>query len=113
MSLISTLKYLFGPIDDEDEGGTDIVDAEVENHDQIMQPFNKEAVLTALGGRDNIVKIESRGCTRVRVELKSEMAKAALELGAEGVKAVAYIKPNLVHLIVGLCAGEYAEALRK
>ncbi len=70
-----------------------------------------EQMLAALGGHGNLRKIEAVACTRLRVEL-ADAAKFNEE-GAQkaGVAAVMHIAPQVLHLIIGNQAGQFAEAL--
>ncbi len=69
-------------------------------------------MLLALGGQGNLRKIEAVAFTRLRVELvdagkfDEKVAKVA------GVMAVMQVAPEVLHLIVGDKAGQYAQAMR-
>jgi PTS system glucose-specific IIC component len=67
------------------------------------------ALLAALGGADNVRKIEPVAGTRVRVELVDENRVRA---DPPGVAALAKIRPGVLHLIIGDRAEQFARALQ-
>lgn len=79
-----------------------------------MEPQVREAaeqILLALGGAGNLRKIEAVACTRLRVEL-ADAAKFDEEgVKLAGVAAVMLIAPDVLHLIIGDKAGQFAEAM--
>ena len=67
--------------------------------------------LQALGGRDNLLSLESVALTRLRVALKSGQQlqqKQLTELGCQGVSQVA---EGVYHLLVGPRAGALGQSL--
>ncbi|OWY38258.1 PTS N-acetyl-D-glucosamine transporter [Xenophilus sp. AP218F] len=74
--------------------------------------IDKAAWLKALGGQDNVRKIEAVAGSRLRVEVADagRVDEAALrKLGASGVSA---ISANLLHVVLEQDAGQYAAALQ-
>lgn len=70
-----------------------------------------EQILVALGGHGNLRKIEAVACTRLRVEL-ADAAKFNEEgVKMAGVAAVMHVTPEVLHLIIGDQAGQFAQAL--
>jgi len=67
----------------------------------------------ALGGRGNIIEIDSAAITRLRVKLKNVSAVDESALQSAGVTGVMRLSGNLVHLIVGDEAEAYASALNE
>lgn len=70
-----------------------------------------DAVTAALGGRDNIVRVNPAALTRIRVELRdgNRIDKAALE--AAGSSALMHVSDNVVHLVMGRTAPGCAAAM--
>jgi PTS system glucose-specific IIC component len=70
-----------------------------------------EQMLLALGGIGNLRKIEAVAFTRLRVEFVD--AAKFNEEGAKmaGAAAVMQISPDVLHLIVGDMAGQFAQAM--
>ena len=64
--------------------------------------------LKALGGKENITKVESCAQTRLRLKVKDHTLINSDSLEAEGVNAVTTIDDSLFHLLVGLNADQYA-----
>lgn len=69
--------------------------------------------LAALGGEDNVVKVEAVAETRVRVELVESAKIDTAALNRAGVAASVQVSPNIWHLIVGLEAELYATAMQR
>lgn len=67
--------------------------------------------IAALGGRGNIKVVEGFSSGRVRVELADESKLDEAELMAANVQSVMRLPNNVVHLIVGPDAKQYAVAL--
>ncbi|MFH0782267.1 MAG: PTS glucose transporter subunit IIBC [Pseudomonadota bacterium] len=88
--------------------------AELSSEAEPVEPQVREAaeqMLLALGGHDNLRKIEAVAFTRLRVEL-ADAAKFDEEAAKKaGVAAVMQITPDVLHLIVGDKAGQFAEAM--
>jgi glucose PTS system EIICB or EIICBA component len=70
-----------------------------------------EQMLAALGGHGNLRKIEAVAFTRLRVEL-ADVAKFNEEgVKMAGVAAVMHVTPEVLHLVIGNQAGQFAQAL--
>jgi PTS system glucose-specific IIC component len=69
-------------------------------------------MLAALGGRANIRKLDAVALTRLRVELADPMKFDEAAAKTAGVVAVMNAAPDVLHLIVGDKAGEFAQALQ-
>ncbi|HJU69051.1 MAG TPA: PTS glucose transporter subunit IIBC [Gemmatimonadaceae bacterium] len=69
------------------------------------------AIVAALGGRDNIVRLEPVAVTRLRVEVRdpASVRKAELENRAAG--GVLMVSERVLHVIVGSNAERYAAAV--
>jgi PTS system glucose-specific IIC component len=70
-------------------------------------------IAQALGGRANIVEIDSAAITRLRVKLRQTSSIDERALQAAGVKGVMRVSDNRLHLIVGDEAESYASALNQ
>ncbi len=62
---------------------------------------NLNALVMALGGRENLSSVKAIAASRVRLELKDRRALNAIQLQSLGVSALQEISPGLFHLIVG------------
>jgi N-acetylglucosamine PTS system EIICBA or EIICB component len=69
------------------------------------------ALLVALGGRDN-VRTLAAAAGRLRVEIRDAARLDRARLDALGLRGVAVLRPDCVHLLVGPEAGSAAVALR-
>jgi phosphotransferase system IIB component len=69
------------------------------------------ALLVALGGRDNVRTITA-AASRLRLEIRDAARLDRARLDALGLRGVAVLRPNCVHLLVGPEAGVAAVALR-
>ncbi|HYX73294.1 MAG TPA: N-acetylglucosamine-specific PTS transporter subunit IIBC [Steroidobacteraceae bacterium] len=69
------------------------------------------ALLVALGGRDNVRSLTA-AASRVRLEIRDAARLDRTRLDALGLRGVAVLRPNCVHLLVGPEAGAAAVALR-
>jgi PTS system glucose-specific IIC component len=107
-----------GPEADGDQAPTSTVDvdsiADAAAETVTIEPQVQEAakqMLLALGGIGNLRKIEAVAFTRLRVELAD--ATKFNEEGAKmaGVAAVMQIVPDVLHLIIGDKAGQFAQAM--
>ncbi len=79
-----------------------------------LEPWVQEAappLLAALGGRDNVRRIEAVAGTRLRVELADGDRLRAEDARLAGAVGIMRISPTLVHLIVGDKAGQFARAM--
>jgi PTS system glucose-specific IIC component len=70
-----------------------------------------EALLLALGGARNLVRVEPCAITRLRVELREGALVDEAALAAAGSPGVLRVSPTLIHVIVGPDADQYAAAL--
>jgi PTS system glucose-specific IIC component len=68
------------------------------------------ALLPALGGADNIVRVEPCALTRLRVELRDARSVDESALEAAGASGVLRISDSIVHLVVGESAPAAAAA---
>jgi PTS system glucose-specific IIC component len=69
------------------------------------------AMTRALGGKQNIVSIEPVAVTRLRVQVGRAAAVDDAALSAAGALSVQRIKDDLLHVIVGTTADQYAAAM--
>ena len=74
------------------------------------QEFRAAAIIDALGGADNLVRLESCALTRLRVELRDADAIDETALLRAGVAGVWRRDDGVVHLIVGKDAAALASA---
>jgi PTS system glucose-specific IIC component len=75
-------------------------------------PRKASAYIAALGGRANIVRVDACAETRLRLMVRDphEVQEAALR--AEGVAALVKLDGEILHLLVGLNADQYAAEMR-
>ncbi len=66
---------------------------------------------TALGGHDNITKVDLVAETRVRVEVKDDGRVDAQALERAGLPGAVQVAPHVWHLVAGLDADQYATAM--
>ncbi|WP_153306507.1 PTS glucose transporter subunit IIBC [Desulfogranum japonicum] len=64
--------------------------------------------LPALGGKQNILLVESCAQTRLRIKVKDMSSVHEAELNEKGIQAVIRIDDSLIHLMTGLNADQYA-----
>jgi PTS system glucose-specific IIC component len=69
------------------------------------------AIMTALGGAGNIVRVEALALTRLRVELRDARLMDEGALTKAGVVGIWRLSPAVMHLIVGEDAAALGEAL--
>jgi len=74
-------------------------------------PARAEALRRALGGSLNVVRVESCAVTRLRVELRDGALVSDAGLAAAGSPGVLRVSPEVIHVIVGPAADQYAAAL--
>jgi PTS system glucose-specific IIC component len=70
-----------------------------------------EAFITALGGAENIARVELCALTRVRIELRDPRAVDDSALKAAGALGVQRVSDSIVHLVLGERAAATAAAL--
>jgi len=68
-------------------------------------------LIEALGGSKNIVSIEPRAVTRLRVKVRDEALVNNAALAAAGAHAVMRLGNGVLHVIVGPAADEFATAV--
>jgi glucose PTS system EIICB or EIICBA component len=68
--------------------------------------------ICALGGADNIVRVDACAETRLRVIVGDDGKVGESALRAEGVAAVVRLEGRVFHLLVGLNADQYAAEMR-
>lgn len=73
---------------------------------------NAQALLAALGGAGNVHTLSAVAATRLRVELAAPERLDREAARRAGAVAVMEAAPGVLHLIVGLRAGELAQAMR-
>jgi glucose-like phosphotransferase system IIB component len=73
---------------------------------------NPEALLTALGGRTNIRAVEAAS-TRLRVSVSDTSAVDQNAIRSLGLRGLAVLAPNCVHVLVGPAANEACTSLRQ
>ncbi len=69
------------------------------------------ALLSALGGKENIARVEPCALTRLRVELRDSRAVDEPALEAAGASGVLRISDSVIHVVMGESAGSTAAAL--
>jgi PTS system glucose-specific IIC component len=74
-------------------------------------PAHAAALRHALGGSRNIVRVALCAITRLRVELRDGGLVSDSALAAAGVPGVLRVSPQVIHVIVGPDADQYAAAL--
>ncbi len=75
-------------------------------------PMKAQKYLQALGGAENVVKVEDAAETRLRVVVKNKSVVTDAALKEAGVKGHVWVAHDTVHLIVGLNADQYAQEMR-
>lgn len=75
-------------------------------------PANARAILAGLGGAGNVQLAESCAETRVRVALSDDGRLDAQALEAAGVQGILRLPNNVLHLLVGLNADQYAAEMK-
>ncbi|MBL4898554.1 MAG: PTS transporter subunit EIIB [Colwellia sp.] len=68
--------------------------------------------IKGLGGKGNIQRVDAFAATRLRLELSSNSGVDKKALAAAGVTGVMEVAGNTLHLIVGLEADQYADAMQ-
>jgi len=77
-----------------------------------LAPEKARQILAALGGAGNVQQTESAAETRLRVAVGDQAKLDEAALLAAGVHAVMRLPGNVLHLIVGLNADQYAAEMR-
>jgi len=70
------------------------------------------AYIAALGGADNIVRVEPCAETRLRIVVRDKGKVGESALRAEGIAAVVRLEGGVLHLLAGLNADQYAAEMR-
>ena len=71
------------------------------------------AVRDALGGEENIVRIDPVALTRLRVQVRRADAIDERALEQAGALGIMHVAENVLHVVVGQEADAYAEAMRR
>ena len=69
-------------------------------------------VIRGLGGGENIIRVDARAETRLRLELESTGALDEEALEAAGVQGIMRLSGMTIHLLVGLNADQYAAEMQ-
>ena len=75
-------------------------------------PRKARVFVAALGGKENIDRVEACAETRLRVVLRDVNLIQEAALRTEGIAAVVRLENQIVHLLAGLNAAEYAAEMR-
>jgi PTS system glucose-specific IIC component len=70
------------------------------------------AYIAALGGKANIVRVDSCAETRIRLVVKEEGQIREDALRAEGIAGLVRLPSHVIHLLAGLNADQYAAEMR-
>jgi PTS system glucose-specific IIC component len=70
------------------------------------------AWVAALGGAGNIERVDECAETRLRVVLRDPTSMDETVLTTAGVEAIVRLPANVIHLLVGLNADQYAAEMR-
>jgi PTS system glucose-specific IIC component len=70
------------------------------------------AYIAALGGADNIVRVDACAETRLRIVVRDDRKVGESALRAEGIAAVVRLEGGVLHLLAGLNADQYAAEMR-
>jgi PTS system glucose-specific IIC component len=70
------------------------------------------AYIAALGGADNILRVDACAETRHRIVVRDDGKVVESALRAEGIAAVVRLEGRLLHLLAGLNADQYAAEMR-
>jgi PTS system glucose-specific IIC component len=71
-----------------------------------------KAYIAALGGRANIVRVDACAATRLRLVVRDKAQVRETALRADGIVAVAQVDGQVLHLLAGLNADQYAAEMR-
>ena len=77
-----------------------------------LAPEKARAILAALGGAENVQQAESAAETRLRVAVGDGARLDETALTAAGVQGILRLPDNVLHLIVGLNADQYAAEMK-
>jgi PTS system glucose-specific IIC component len=70
------------------------------------------AFITALGGKENIVRVDACAETRLRLVLRDEERINEAGLKSEGIGGIVRLPEHTCHLLAGLNADQYAAEMR-
>jgi glucose PTS system EIICB or EIICBA component len=70
------------------------------------------AYIAALGGADNIDRVDACAETRLRIVVRDKGKVGESALRAEGIAAVVRLEGRVLHLLAGLNADQYAAEMR-
>jgi glucose PTS system EIICB or EIICBA component len=68
--------------------------------------------IAALGGKANIVRLDACAETRLRLVVRDQSEVRDADLKADGIAAVVRLDENVIHLLAGLNADQYAAEMR-
>jgi PTS system glucose-specific IIC component len=71
------------------------------------------AMIAALGGAENLRTVDAVALTRLRVEVTDPVAVSETALQAAGVQGMMRLREDVLHLVVGLHAEQYATEIAK
>ncbi|WP_461536587.1 PTS transporter subunit EIIB [Spongorhabdus nitratireducens] len=74
--------------------------------------IDTQAIISELGGKDNIASLQTCAVTRVRVELKAAHQGSDETLKKAGITANMKINETVIHLLAGLEADAVCSALK-
>ncbi len=72
-----------------------------------------QEMVTALGGKANITRVDAVALTRLRVEVAHSDAVDEATLRAAGVNGILRLEGGVLHLLVGLGADQYADEMNQ
>jgi PTS system glucose-specific IIC component len=75
-------------------------------------PRKAAAYISALGGKENIVRVDACAETRLRLVVRDEQKINDAALASEGIAAVVRLPDHTCHLLAGLNADQYAAEIR-
>ncbi|WP_295399670.1 PTS transporter subunit EIIC [uncultured Thiocystis sp.] len=81
-------------------------------HRDPLAPQHARAILAGLGGRENVQVAEACAETRVRVRVGDGATLDEPALEAAGVQGILRLPDNVLHLLVGLNADQYAAEMK-
>lgn len=72
-----------------------------------------QAAIAALGGASNIREVDEVALTRLRLQLADDQAIDEAALRQTGIEDMMHLPNNILHLLVGLNADQYADEMKK
>ncbi len=115
-NLMTDMKIYLETAGDEAELSDEDLPSEVSFEEDLLKPRLRDPNapekvhkwIQALGGKENITRVEPCAETRLRVKVKDQSRVNSEDLKAEGVDAVTTIDETILHLLVGLNADQYS-----